>query len=63
MSNIDIVRGYFETFFAGRARHSEVRSLLTDDFRFRGPLMSANSADEYVAQLTSLGDEGQEGRG
>lgn len=57
MSNVDIVRSYFETFFSGEARHSEVRSLLTDDFRFRGPLMTADSADDYVAQLTSLGDE------
>lgn len=54
--NVEIVRSYFERFFSGPARHVEVRSLLTDDFTFRDPLMSADGADDYVAQLTSLGD-------
>ena len=57
MSNVDIVRGYFEKFFSGVARHSDVRSLLTDDFSFRDPLMSADSAEDYVQQLIALGDE------
>jgi ketosteroid isomerase-like protein len=57
MDNKRTIAGYFEKFFSGRARHSEVRDLLTDDFTFRGPLMSADSADDYVAQLQSLGDE------
>lgn len=57
MTNVEIVRSYFEKFFSGVARHSEVRSLLTDDFSFRDPLMSADSADDYVRQLTALGDE------
>lgn len=57
MDNLEIIRAYFDRFFSGKTRHSEVRSLLTDDFTFRGPLMSADSADEYVAQLRSFGDE------
>jgi len=57
MSNAAIVRDYFKRFFSGKARHSDVRSLLTDDFTFRDPMMSANSADEYVAQLKQFGDE------
>ena len=57
MSDVEIIRRYFEKFFSGKARHSEVRDFLTDDFSFRGPLMSANSAEEYVEQLRSLGDE------
>lgn len=57
MSNTDIVRGYFKQFFSGKARHSEVRRLLTDDFTFRDPMMSANSADEYIGQLKSFGDD------
>jgi len=57
MSNVDIIQGYFKKFFSGKARHLEVRDLLTDDFTFRDPLMSADSADEYVEQLRSLGDE------
>ena len=57
MSNVDIIRAYFDKFFAGKARHSEVRSLLRDDFSFRDPLMSAESAADYVQQLIGLGDE------
>jgi ketosteroid isomerase-like protein len=57
MSNVDIIRGYFKEFFSGPARHSAVRRLLVDDFEFRDPLMSANSADDYVQQLKALGDE------
>ena len=56
MSNVDIVREYLERFFSGKARHSEVRDMLTDDFTLRDPLMSAESADDYVAQLKELGD-------
>lgn len=57
MSNAEVITRYFKTFFSGKARHSEVRSWLADDFSFRDPLMSADSADDYVAQLTNLGDE------
>jgi ketosteroid isomerase-like protein len=57
MSNVKMVKEYFERFFTGKAVHTEVRDLLTDDFMFVGPLMSAGSADEYVDQLRALGDE------
>jgi hypothetical protein len=56
MTNVEIIMDYFKRFFSGNARHSDVRQLLTDDFKFRDPLMSANSADEYVEQLKSFGD-------
>lgn len=57
MSNTEIVRDYLERFFSGKARHSEVRGMLTDDFIFRDPMMSADSADDYIGQLKKLGDE------
>lgn len=57
MANIDVVRDYFDTFFSGPARHSDVRAFITGDFTFRGPMMSADSADEYVEQLRAMGDE------
>lgn len=57
MERTDIVRAYYEEFFSGPARHSDVRRLLTDDFVFRDPLMAADSADEYVETLRRLGDE------
>lgn len=57
MLNADIIKSYFETFFSGMVQPASVRTWLTDDFHFRGPLMSANSADEYVQQLQTFGDE------
>lgn len=57
MSNSDLIESYFDTFFQGPARHADVRNWLSDDFVFSGPLMSAESADEYVQQLTAMGDE------
>jgi ketosteroid isomerase-like protein len=57
MINAEIVQRYYETFFSGPARHSDVRDWLTDDFTFRDPQMKADSADEYVQQLTAYGDQ------
>ena len=57
MNNINFIRDYFITFFNGKAQHSQVRSWLTDDFKLRDPMMSADSADEYVQQLQKLGNE------
>lgn len=57
MSNVAIVRSYFERFFSGKADHSKVREWLTDDFTFRDPLMSADGADDYVSQLKALGTQ------
>ncbi|MGD2058495.1 MAG: nuclear transport factor 2 family protein, partial [Anaerolineales bacterium] len=57
MNNKELIQSYFETFFQGPAKHSQVREWLTQDFTFRDPLMSADSADEYVDQLTAMGDE------
>ena len=44
MTNIEIIREYFQKFFSGKAEHSEVRSFITDDFTLQDPLGSANSA-------------------
>jgi ketosteroid isomerase-like protein len=57
MSDAKLIERYFDTFFQGPARHADVRSWLSDDFVFTGPLMSAENADEYVQQLTAMGDE------
>ncbi|MBD3225581.1 MAG: hypothetical protein GF313_12705 [Caldithrix sp.] len=57
MTNKEIIQTYFVRFFSGKARHTQVREFLTDDFTFRGPLMSANNADEYIDRLSQMGDE------
>ena len=53
---MDIIQDYFNCFFSGSARHSDVRDYLTEDFIFRGPLMAADSAEEYIRQLQAYGD-------
>jgi len=57
MDNTAVIREYFQQFFSGKARHSQVREYLTDDFSFRGPLMTADTADDYISQITASGDE------
>ena len=57
MDNKAVVREYFSKFFSGKARHSLVRDYLTEDFHFQGPMMEAHSAQEYIGQLQSMGDE------
>lgn len=57
MDNEAVVREYFSKFFSGTARHSLVRDYLMDDFNFQGPMMEAHSAQEYIGQLQSMGDE------
>lgn len=37
MSHVDFIRSYLDRFCSDKARHSEVRTLLTDDFTFRDP--------------------------
>jgi hypothetical protein len=54
MSNVVIVRNYLEKFFSGKVHHSEVRSLLTDDFSFHGPLMSAASSSTRLILPASI---------
>jgi ketosteroid isomerase-like protein len=57
MNNVRIIQEYFQRFFSGPARHSEVREYLSEDFVFRGPLMKADTAADYINQITSTGDE------
>jgi ketosteroid isomerase-like protein len=52
MSPTDIVNRYTEAFDAGDM--STVESLLADDFRFEGPLMTASSRKEFFEQLAQF---------
>ena len=54
MKDKSIVRTYLDSFFSPTPDFVKIRALLTDDFTFRGPLIEAASADEYVAKLQSL---------
>ncbi len=51
-----IVERYLDAFFGEKIDYQTIRSLLTDDFRFQGPLMSANSADEFIQKLKGFGE-------
>ncbi len=56
MSGGDVVREFLRQLFSGKIELAQVRSLLTDDFTFRDPLMSADGADDYISQLKALGE-------
>lgn len=57
MDNQTLIKEYFQRFFSGPAHPSDMREYLTEDFIFRGPLMSAESAADYIQQLEAYGDE------
>ena len=52
---MSVVDAYLAEFFADQPTLSEIRRLLTDDFWFRGPLLNADSAQDYVDALRQLG--------
>jgi hypothetical protein len=52
-----IAQRYFDAFFSGGPDLDAVGALLTDDFRFSGPLMSADSAEDFIAKLRGMGGE------
>ena len=52
MKNSEILK----SFYTAMEKHDwpTKRGLLHDDFRFRGPLMQANSADEFIAAMKQM---------
>lgn len=49
-----LVKTYLDIFFSQPPDLTAMRALLTDDFWFSGPLLTANSADDYIAQLRAM---------
>ena len=56
MASKDTVERYLYALFGGRPDFETVRSLLTDEFTFEGPMMKASSADDFIVQLESMAD-------
>lgn len=56
MTATELIRTYLEAVTPGRTQFDRVRQLLTDDFTMSDPLMSADSADHFVAQLRAFGE-------
>ncbi|MCP5098285.1 MAG: nuclear transport factor 2 family protein [Chloroflexi bacterium] len=52
-----VVTQYLAAFFAERIEHVAIRDLLADDFTFQGPLMTADSADDYIQKLQAFGED------
>jgi hypothetical protein len=50
------VERYLGAFFGKQIDYQTIRELLADDFDFQGPLMSANSADEFIQKLKGYGE-------
>ena len=55
MNTKEIVKKYLAIFFSGQPDLDKIRAMLADNFTFQGPLMTANSADIYIAQLKAMG--------
>ena len=49
-----VVQAYLAAFFEGGPDIPAMEALLTDDFSFHGPLMSADSAEEFIGELNAM---------
>ena len=49
---VDVVKAYYEAFDAHDFKRA--RTYLRDDFRFTGPMMQANSAEELFSKMGSV---------
>ncbi len=49
-----VVQAYLAAFFTGGPDIAAMRALLTDDFTFHGPLMTADSAEEFIGEITGM---------
>lgn len=56
MTAKQVVEAYLAAFFQGGPDLDAVRGMLTDDFTFHGPLMTADSADDLIAQIKGMDD-------
>lgn len=57
-TNKEIVKKYFALFFSPEPDFHRIRSLLSDSFTFSGPLLKANSADDYITKISHVADGG-----
>ena len=48
------VQRYLDAFFGEKVDFVGIRNLLSDDFKFSGPLMQANGANDYIEKLEGL---------
>jgi hypothetical protein len=55
MTAMETVKRYLDAFFGGGPNLETIRNLLTDDFTFQGPLMTASNADDFIKQLEGMG--------
>ena len=54
MSNLDVVRRYYECLFSSPMRPNDVRALISNSFKLIDPLGSASSTEDYMKQLDML---------
>lgn len=53
----DVVENYYQAF--ENKDYEKARSLLINDFKFKGPMMEFDSADECIEQMKKCGFEAQ----
>lgn len=56
--NEQIIKNYFDLFFSAQPDFQAMRQLLADSFTFNGPLLKANSADDYIQKIQGVASGG-----
>lgn len=56
--NEKLVSDYLELFFSPKHDLQAIRKLLSDSFTFCGPLLQANSANEYIKKIQGVASGG-----
>ena len=56
METKQIVLEYLDIFFGDKFNPDILKPLLKEDFTFKGPLMTANSSDEFIAKIKTFGE-------
>ncbi|QTD38079.1 nuclear transport factor 2 family protein [Polaribacter batillariae] len=57
MNTKQIVQNYLDIFFGEKFNPEKLTPLLTEDFHFQGPMMTANSLKEFITNLKTFGSE------
>ncbi len=57
MKSKKVVEEYLKVFFGSKLNPESLRFLITEDFYFKGPMMTASNAGEFIAKLKGFNSE------
>jgi hypothetical protein len=55
MDGKELVRAYLDAMFGGEKDFDRARTFLADDLVYRGPMLEARNADDFIAQMRAIG--------